>query len=241
MTRDAKPDPPEYRMELPRSGALPAFMEIPAYLWDRASFDSEGDSARPTSGDWTYLSLRPRHQGARVELAADNDRVVIASRDPALVERAALFLQTSGAAGGKVDFPDDWDHDAAMTRRAAIRDMIEDERLAPFDNHAFWGGWKHPGLFSSDFAMPARVVMHGLHTDDPRAVPLAAGWLRDGVARPEQANALRHALAILTGEAFDTDADWTAWYFGSSTDDPAAARHKYPRPDLARWREEVEA
>lgn len=155
--------------------------------------------------------------------------------------RAATFLleRTGGAPVGDDPRPhcEGWAYEKAAARTARIRDEFSRRELAPFDSHYFRGSWKWVGWFATDFTWGGRWIMNSVLTHDTRAVYFCIYWLKEGTAHPDQSSALRHALNILTGKGYQSDAEWIKWYEGGFLKKGGQVR--YPEPDIDAWLEDL--
>lgn len=79
--------------------------------------------------------------------------------------------------------------------------------------------------------------MNSVLTHDTRAVYFCIYWLKEGTAHPDQSSALRHALNILTGKNYQSDAEWIKWYEGGFLKKGGQVR--YPEPDIDAWLEDL--
>jgi hypothetical protein len=120
-----------------------------------------------------------------------------------------------------------------MARSSRVRAEFARPELAPLDCDAFWGSWKHVGPKATEYTWVGRWIMCSVLSRDGRAVPMTIEWLADGTYDESQSAGLRHALAVITGESFATDAEWVRWY----REGGGAAR--YPEPDYDAWYEDL--
>lgn len=218
----------------------PYFAELPYYLWGPVNYDSEGDCERPTDREWTWIDLRNRESQESVSIERREGTWCVSGDGPAAA-RAALFLCDRCGAGEASDAirqgVGDWDLAAGMARAERVASEFASPKLAMFDSHLFWGSWKWIGWFATEFTWVGRWIMYAVLTDDRRGVYLCVDWLRHGTCCEEQSQALRVALAALTGESFDSDNGWLRWYDGSVF--RRGAKGDYPEPDLDAWRNEM--
>jgi hypothetical protein len=228
---------PDYklRIEAPR----PFFAELPAYLWGRVNYDSDGDCETPLDRSWTGMTVENRNTEETIDLSSDGATWTVSGPDPAAA-RMACFLVARCAGHALDGAPEknvgDWDHAAALARADRVRREFENPLLAPFGvDHGFWGSWKWIGWFGTDFTWGGRWIMDAVVRGDARAVSLCIDWLRGGTVMKSQSAALRHALRHLTGLAHDTDAAWIRWY------DDEGGRDAFPQPDMDAWYRDLKA
>jgi hypothetical protein len=223
----------ELRIDNPR----PYFAELAYYLWDDANYDSEGDCERPTDREWTWIRLLNRESEAHLTVFVKDSKWVVEGTEPDAA-RAAHFLKSRCDARPLGQDPSesigDWDHKAAEGRADKVREVFERSELEPFDNDLFWGSWKWIGWRATEFTWVGRWIMHSVLTNDPRAVPLAIHWLREGTVDEKQSQALRYALNRLTGKEFESDDKWVGWY-------EAQGQERYPEPDYDEWLEDLKS
>jgi hypothetical protein len=219
------------------SDALPYFAEVPYYVWGQVNYDSEGDCRVPTDRRWTWLELENRKTRERLSIRRDGESVIVEGDDPAAA-RAARFLQArcgGGAAdpvqAGVGNWSEDGDHLRGMARAARVAREFANPVLGMFDSHLFWGSWKWIGWFGSELTWVGRWIMHATTRGDKRAVKLCIDWLRAGTFSSAQSDALRGAVAHLTGVSFADDATAIAWCDREGIEDP----------DLDAWYAELKA
>lgn len=221
---------PTYQLRL--EGPRPYFAEFPYYLWGEVNYDSEGDCRSPTDRDWTWLELTHRETDERLCVGLDNGICEVDGPNPAAARAARLLMERCGAIPINADpgrHLGEWRHRAAMTRADAVRQTFERPELRPFDcGHMFWGGWKWIGWFATDFTWVERWIMLSVLRNDPRAVYLCIRGLQKRTIGDQRSEALRYALARLTGESFQTNQEWVQWY-------GRTGRISYPEPDFDRW------
>jgi hypothetical protein len=202
--------------QLRLSDARPFFAELPYYLWGQVNYDSGGDCRSPTDRAWTWLKLRNRETGERLEVAEREGVWEVVGDDP-LAARAALFMASRCRGEWVGSLPagqlQGWDHERAASRAARVREEFERPELKPFDaGHLFWGSWKWVGWCGTEFTWVGRWIMDSVIRKDGRAVSLCVEWLRKGTIAEPQSQALRYALHVLTGRDFPTDKKWVEWY-----------------------------
>lgn len=225
------------QVEQPR----PFFAEIPYYLWGQVNYDSDGDCKQPTDRQWTWMYLKHRDTREVVEIK-QVDGEWLAEGNDATLGRLALFL--TERCGAKTDAtPDEprrgWDHAGSLLRASRVASEFEQQVLAPFDSHLFWGSWKWIGWFATEFTWVGRWIMHSVVRSDPRAIPLCIEWLKGPPRFPEQEVALCYAVERLSGEPERSGREWVTWYDGSSISPGAKA--KYPEPNFDAWLGELKA
>lgn len=227
---------PTYRLRI--ESPRPFFAEVPYYVWREVNYDSEGDCASPTDRNWKWLELTHRDTDECLDIRLADGAWEVEGPDPAAARAAHFLIARCGAVpveGNPLEHLGDWDHVAAMPRADAVRQTFERPELRPFDcGHSFWGGWKRIGWFATEFTWVGRWIMHSVLTNDPRAVNLCVEWLRHGTWDKRRSEALRYALARLTGKSFRTDRDWIRWY-------DRGGRAEYPVPDFDRWLADLQA
>jgi hypothetical protein len=223
----------EHRVRI--AGPRPYFAEFAYALWGDVNYDSEGDCRRPTDRAWTWLEVTNRKTGAEVVITSDGEAFTVRSDDAELAARAAWFLRarTNGEWIDAAPPESDIDGDAMLARSQRVRDEFPRPELAPLDCDAFWGSWKWVGPSASELTWVGRWIMCSLLTRDPRPVAMTIEWLADGTYDESQSVGLRHALALLTGKSFATDAEWVRWY----RDGGGAAR--FPEPNYDDWYEDL--
>ena len=226
--------------DLTVSGPLPFFAEIPYYLWGQVNYNSEGDCGRPTDRNWSWLELSNRETGEFLSFRRPgHNSLRIEGATPASARAAVFFCSrcvatTSGL--NPTDYLEDWDHAAAMKRAARVQANFERPELKPFDvGHAFWGNWKWIGWYGSEYTWVGRWILDSVLRNDTRAVPLCAGWLRNGTRGQGQSIALRYALNHFTGKSFETDQQWVDWYFDGG------GEAEYPLVDIETWKKDLQA
>jgi hypothetical protein len=193
---------------------MPFFAEAPYFLWGEVNYDSEGNCRRPTDRSWTELELTNRRTGEQVSVWRDPLEPTGVGFEIEGDDHSARLLAylIAERTGGRILHPESGAElepdlfaqslgDLAGRRSAAdhIRAMFLDPALAPFDSHAWWGGWKWVGEFSTDFAAGSRMTM--LCVQQGRADPDVVAWLRDlwRTAPRSLRPAVRYALQVLTG------------------------------------------
>ncbi len=222
--------------ELEPGGQRPYFAEIPYYMWGQVNYDSEGDCERPRSRDWTWMDLKNRETKEHLSISIADSMWQVEGSEPAAA-RAAQFLSVRSGARTRKDLPtapdQNWNDIRASARAQAVAIEFERPELDGFDSHLFWGSWKWIGWFATEFTWVGRWIMHSVVRGDARAVNLCIEWLRSGTFSPDQSAALRAALRVLTGERYESDREWIAWYDGD--DISPGHRQQYPEPDPEAW------
>lgn len=226
--------------DLTISGPLPFFAEFPYYVWGQVDYHSEGDCGRPTDRNWSWLELRNRETGEFLSFRrSGHNSLKVEGVTPASA-RAAVFIcarcvaTTSGL--NPTDYLEEWDHAAVMKRAARVQANFERPELKPFDfGHAFWGNWRWIGWYGSEYTWVGRWILDSVVRNDTRAVPLCAGWLRNGSRGEAQSIALRYALNRFTGKLFETDQQWVDWYF------EGGGEAEYPLVDIETWKKDLQA
>jgi hypothetical protein len=87
-----------------------------------------------------------------------------------------------------------------LARAERVSRMFLDPVLAPFDSHAWWGGWKWCSEFSTDLTSGLRLTLKAV--EEKQADPEFVEWLRDWWNEPPQPfhrEGVRYALYALTG------------------------------------------
>lgn len=230
----------DYRLTI--TEPRPYFAEVPYYLWGTVNYDSEGNCKRPTDRDWTWLDLTHRDTDEQIGISSDGTKWTVSGPDVSLA-RVSLFLSERCHATPVDPQPEcrvgTWDHSEALARAARVAKEFASPKLSIFDFHLFWGSWKWIGWFATEFTWVGRWIMLSVLKGDSRGVPLCVDWLKHGTFNPDQSSALRNALRELTGESFDSDAEWIGWYDGSLLH--RGAKSRYPEPDFDGWLAELKA
>lgn len=198
----------------PGAGPLPFIAEYPYFLWGEVNYDSEGDCSQPTDRAWRhlYLALRPHGpvvhispvetapetQGrAGLEVGGDlQHEVWLAAYLTALRTDGAVSDPETGASI-PLDTLLGWVGDVAPRLAAAdrIRAMFLDPKLAPFDSHSWWGGWKWVGEFSTDWTSGLRAIMNAVQTGHADAE--LCDWMRREKPKPFHRDGWMYALRVL--------------------------------------------
>ncbi len=192
----------------------PFFAEYASFLWGEVNYDSEGDCARPTDQNWAYLYLRHRERDEDVEItktvASDGGAVYeivgSPSRSVALAARLTALrthgsIDEVGSSGRtlatyhRLSASDLSDHIVAAD---SVRTMFLNPTLAPFDSHAWWGGWKWVGNFATDFTIALRATMQAVieRKADDTTIQMLIDWWNEPPA-PEHRAGVLHALRVL--------------------------------------------
>lgn len=195
---------------------LPYFAEYPYFLWGEVNYDSEGDCACPTDQGWTSLRVANRQSNEFVMLyepvALPASCEMAAASPSAELAWLAAYL-TAVRTGGMIYTPDsdrmmDPDEIAVslsglpyrLAAADAVREMFQNPDLAPFDSHAWWGGWKWHTRFASDMTAPLRATM--LVVQEGEASEELIAWLQVWWGEPPAApyvDGVRQAIWFATG------------------------------------------
>ncbi len=205
--------------------SLPYFAEYVSFCWGSVDFESKGDCARPCDRGWSWLEVTARGASSdqllvfRREDAEPQQNFPHALRIEATSSRlswlatyftlrrspAIAFLRRRGHMVGYGALAEhllpDGDVDSRWERSRAIRERFEHEALRAFDTMTWWKEWKREDPSG---------VMRSVVTADRAALPALIEGL--GQVQPERRAAYLHALAAISGQRFESDGEWAAWW-----------------------------
>jgi hypothetical protein len=189
----------------------PFFAEYAYFLWGQVNYDSEGNCQRPTDRTWTFLEIMLRPAGPSVTIAPVEvaeglfllgvtgtlrEEVWLAAYLTAL-RSGALVLDGRDGTRVPLETLHEWVGDVGSRLAAAdrVRAMFLDPRLAPFDSHNWWGGWKWVGQFATDLTSGLRVIMNAVQTGQADTDVLE--WLRTERPQPFHREGWQYAMKVL--------------------------------------------
>jgi hypothetical protein len=201
-----------------RSGShpLPYFTEYPYFVWGEVDYDSNGDCRQPTDREWSWLALSRRGAGERLEIACvspEGERPLYEVKGSLGISVWAAAYLTALRSSGSIISPPSMrpvppeeiapsingiQHRLIAAKR--IQTMFGNSLLATFDSHAWWGGWKWCGEFSSETSSGLRYTLKAV--EDGAASSEMIDWLQEWwntPPRPEHVEGVRYALYRLTG------------------------------------------
>jgi hypothetical protein len=212
------------------------------WTWLYLCHDDTGEEVEISRGCQRTIYTGPDVKTSRIDYFNSDEHLRSVTDDTAwcvigpdpTAARAAYFLMHRSSAKPISKSPakqlGDWDHEQALNRADRVRREFQRPELKPFAvGHLFWGGWKYIGWHGSTFTWGERWIMDSVVRGDTRAVYLCSHWLRRGTYSEGQSEMIRYALTRLTGRMFNTDREWTNWYF----DGPGKA--EFPQPDFDAW------
>jgi hypothetical protein len=195
---------------------LPFFAEYPYFVWGEVDYESSGDCRQPTDRQWSWLRLRRRDTGDRVEITCTSpggERIHCEIKGGSSdCVWAAAYLTALRSAGTIINPPlmrpippaeIASSIDGVQYRlRAAdrVQAMFSNPALAPFNSLAWWGGWKWTGEFANEAASGLRYTLKAVEEGaaSPEMIEWLQGWWNTPPS-PDHIEGVRYALYVLTG------------------------------------------
>lgn len=195
---------------------LPFFAEYPYFVWGEVDYESDGDCRHPTDREWSWLRLVRRDSGERVEVArvspvgerllyeikgGSNDSLWAAAYLTALRSSGSIINPPSRSpiAPGEIASSINGVQ-YRMVAANRVQAMFSNPALAPFDSHAWWGGWKWSGEFAGETAGGLRLTIKAVEEGaaGPELIEWLQGWWNTP-PNPDYVEGVRYALHVLTG------------------------------------------